>query len=243
MYKRLWDNISPLEAAAWTGDIFILRELLVYIPKSQYQNAISQLQGMLDRKETEEHGGFMAPFRALLKAYEAFNKIHILVRVGSNGDYFVPDKPKNEPFRKKLDELWYQVWLCQKNLPTYGLQEYFNKAFNPIPTFKKEPKRTCYAAASIWSFDLDGIDRRGLALYNGRVKTGHDQDTGETLTYVGAWLGRSEWGDPGDSLAIARLYEVRTLELINIISNLKQQILTKDSDSIEPKQIQRHELR
>ena len=41
---RAWKNISPLEAAAWCGDNFLVKELLQHIPKELYPTAASHFK-------------------------------------------------------------------------------------------------------------------------------------------------------------------------------------------------------
>ena len=129
---REWQSISPLEAAAWAGDNFLVQELLKHVPKELYPEAAKQLQAIRDRKDTEENGGYLAPFTALLKAYKEYTD-----------RYNAPLDAQDD--LKTLNELWLtRIGACQRRLSAYGLQEFCDKKLqNPIPEFKKEPERTC----------------------------------------------------------------------------------------------------
>ena len=70
--KRKWGHISPLEAAALSGDNFLVNILLEQVPPHLKREAALQLRGVLNRTGYAENGGYLAPYKALIKAYEEY---------------------------------------------------------------------------------------------------------------------------------------------------------------------------
>lgn len=138
IYKRTWQDISPLEAAAICGDIFLVRTLLVSIPENQKYEAGLQLQAARNRKE------YLEPFYNLQKAYKEESE--------------QSRKLKSEKKQKEREVLLLTVGLCQCLLPAYGLQEFFDdKIVTSIreldfPNLDKEPKRSVG-----WNLDSLGV--------------------------------------------------------------------------------------
>lgn len=193
--KRKWESVSPLEAAAWSGDIFLVLDLLKHVPKHLYKEAITQLKNVLTEKL--EHGVFLATIKELVISYEVFNAV------------FTEEYNKLNKNWEKIDKVWLEkVGLSLRLLSTYGLQEFCDNRpnANPIPKFNKEPNRTC-------TVDL-GLLGSKFGLYKGHHcgwggYTRAEDPMGGTPLFI------------GDMAAMKRLCEVRTLNLENIIKSLE----------------------
>lgn len=201
--KRTWNNgISPLEAAAWGGDNFLVKLLLKYLPNKQNLIAAEQLIGIKNRKATDENGGYLAPFKALDNAYKEYLESFEALYAARNWN--------------KLNALWLAMGLYQGYLCTYGLQEFFDeKPHDPTPLFNKEPKRSCLFS------DNSEVDIGSLGVNYSLYKVA---GAAGVATAAGAWEAMSAKGwDRAlflDAAACRRLCEVRTSELDKIIELL-----------------------
>lgn len=192
--KREWKSISPLEAAAWAGDIFLLMELLNFLPEAFKTTAAEQLKRILDKTATGENGDFLAPFIDVLKAYEKYNTQYDALYVAKAW--------------KKLCELWLDIGKCQRLLPNYGLQEFCDvKPHSPLPTFAEAPKRSLRLRED-GDVDLDALGVL-YTLYKGMCNGGYML----TAEKVRGW--RS--APVRDFLAMSKFIKVRTSELERII--------------------------
>ena len=68
--RREWKSVSPLEFAAWSGDIEIIDLLLKAIPSEYKPIALKQLSEV--KTKGLEHGKFLAPIYALIEAHTTF---------------------------------------------------------------------------------------------------------------------------------------------------------------------------
>ena len=117
-------NLSPLEAAALSGDFHLVNIFRDALPNNLKHQAGLQLDAIFSRP------GFLAAFKALHKAYQKFIKEY--------GELY---KAKDW---KILDELCEQIGEDQKKLSTFGLQVFCNPVLHhPLPDFTKEPLRAC----------------------------------------------------------------------------------------------------
>ena len=137
----IWKHLSPLEAAAWRGDNFIVKMLLKFVPKDQLGLAIDQLRNIIERSELSENGGYLAPYYS---AYKAFCKYaEEFPKANSEGNF------------SSLTELADLAWNAHRNLPKNGLQALYahSKIMHtaplapfalPVPpNFKEELDRSC----------------------------------------------------------------------------------------------------
>lgn len=203
--KRKWKAISPLEAAAWCGDNFLVQILLEYVPLKQKKEALEQLEGILNRKATEENGGYLAPYNALMQAYEKYINSHEVMEGTAT-----MSKEAAAEMQKELDRLWLQIGACHRLLPAYGLQEFCDKKpHDPVPDYAKEPSRG-YLVNENASLDLDALGVK----YSLFKKEG-DHEACTCSNGIGI-----RWSAGSDHAAIRHLLEVRTSELKNIIKSL-----------------------
>lgn len=199
--KRNWINVSALEAAAWSGDIFLVRDLLKCVPKDFYHEAIAQLQKVL--KEKLEHGEYLATFKTLIQSYQEFIK-----------EYKEPKKNW-----KKLDKMWLTIGICQRFLSTYGLQEFCDaKLHDPLPKFDKEPTRTCKHG--------DGLNINLVRI--GSIYTLYKRNH-QPVAYREAR--DADRVALVDMAAIKRLCEVRTMDLENIIKSLEDSLKQENTSN------------
>lgn len=197
--KRTRPDISPLEAAAISGDNFLVRTLLAFVPYNQKQEAALQLQRIRNSKE------YLEPFYTLQKAYKEFIEQYPILTAAHKG--------------KKRDMLELQIGLCQRLLPTYGIQEYNDdKPFSPLPSFDKEPKRSCLYGDNS-DVDLDHLGSSCI-LYKGLAA----RCAAGALWCAWRVQGRGAVRGAGvsrlDSAAISHLCEARASELDSIIKSL-----------------------
>jgi hypothetical protein len=219
---RTWPEVSPLEAAALTGDNFLVLELLAYMLKRLRHQAVdvqtslrlqaaAQLEAILNRLETAENGDYLAPFKALIKAYQEFIKEYPALYAADNW--------------AKIDELWDFVGEMQQRLSTYGLQEFCDeKPFSPLPNFKQAPTRSCLLDGE--ALDLDSI---GAGSFMALYKAGDGAGGVRGVRGVRRWCG----GARLDLAAISRLCEARPLELRNIIKSLREPMLVAEDVSMD----------
>lgn len=189
-YKREWGNISALEAAAISGDNFLVQTLLSSIPDHQKYEAGLQLQKIRHLVE------YLKPFQDLQKAYQTFIETHSKLTAEGKWD--------------ELETLDFRIGMFIKWLPTYGLQEYCDdKPFNPIPDFNKEPRRSCLSSDS-FQVNLDLVVGRDFIFYKAPCGLGMRWfPHAERLAIYKLELA-----------AIKHLCELRTAELDNHIETL-----------------------
>ncbi len=117
-------NLSPLEAATFSGDFHFVNIFRDKLPGNLKHQAGLQLDAILS------NSSFLSAFKAVLDAYQKFFKE-------------VESKAK-EPEWKTAYELWEQLGEAQKKLSTFGLQVFCNPVpHKPLPDFTLEPVRAC----------------------------------------------------------------------------------------------------
>lgn len=218
--KRKWTNISSLEAAALSGDNFLVKDLLEFVPENQYKEALRQLIGVRDRDENAENGKYLSAFSALRNAYKDY------IDLNNTNDLTVAENWNK--WGRKGDELWEKLGEAQKKLPTFALQVYCDPKtpFHPIPDFTREPVRSCqmYGVCQSGELDLSSIGfgaggyGTGYALYRawGSGGVGMSGKTKNEFPCERTHM----WCAPIDSLAIDKLYEVISSGLNQIINSL-----------------------
>jgi len=157
---RTWRAVSPLEFAAWAGDVTkddddhgMLNLLLQYVSDEDKQAALNQLSHVME-KGTEQ-GEFLSPYKTLTKEYDVF-KINYAQWNSLN-----------------RDDHWIKaIGLAQKLLPMVGIQEFCDpQPFTPLPDFKKAPHRSCKLAdGSVLVLDSTSGLGSTFALYKGPVR-------------------------------------------------------------------------
>jgi hypothetical protein len=206
--KRIWTNISPLEAAAWCGDNFLVKELLAHIPASQHKIAVAQLQGILDRKGTEENGAYLAPFITLLKAYK---------------DYFAKWESEISEIGKGnngvLDSPWQNVWERQRRLSTFGLQTFWLG----FQCSKREPDRSALIFQEDSEMDFCSMPS-GYALVKSGMTAWNVRGIDIATRPTPAW-------PRVDSILLKRFTKNLRTGLINIIHELNPPSLEEEIDS------------
>lgn len=68
--KREWRSISALEYAVWVGDTFMVDMLIEHIPDSYKHLAFKQLQGVLN--SGTKHGKYLAAYNPLIEAFQTY---------------------------------------------------------------------------------------------------------------------------------------------------------------------------
>jgi hypothetical protein len=199
--KRQWKNISPLQAAALSGDNFLVKVLLNHVPDHLKMEAAQQL------KEIRYRADYLAPFKALIKAYQ--DHIQQIPALHAERNW------------KKMDALWEEIGEKQKNLPAYGLQEFCNiSAHAPSPDYSEEPRRSCvFMGGKELNLDIIGKKTR-QALFKGYLPiasimsgNGLYSDIDKVSSAISL-----------EAAAIEKLVALRTKELDEII-----QLLLKES--------------
>lgn len=137
--NRVWENISPLQAAACSGDHFVLIKFLFYILKEEIRtkDSTNRLNAAKQLQEIIETYKYLISFKSLLEAYEFY--ISYRETVLENVKWDDIDNNMWDQFHR----YWENVCRFQKRLSRYGLQEFCDTytTFCPIPTFKSEPDR------------------------------------------------------------------------------------------------------
>ena len=64
--------MSPIEFAAWIGDMTLVRQLLAVVPAHKKAEALAQLIGVRDNGL--EHGKHMAPFHSLIETCRTYDR-------------------------------------------------------------------------------------------------------------------------------------------------------------------------
>lgn len=119
-------DLSPLEAAALSGDFHLVNIFRDALPDHLKNQAGLQLDAILSRSD------FLFAFKAFLDACQNFLKEFDTLRKTKAKDW------------KTVDELWEQMGEAQKKLSTFGLQVFCNPVpHDPIPDFILEPVRGC----------------------------------------------------------------------------------------------------
>lgn len=224
--KREWNKINAIEAAALSGNTFLLNRLLLYISKELRPMAAVQLQDILKRGPDAENGVYLAPFKTLINAYQNYL------------DQYLIDRNNYEV----LNCLWLKIGTCQSLLPAHGLQVFCDqKPHHPIlpNTFKNEPKRRCLIPYNPdddeYECDLDvgglGID---YSLFKGSLWSIRTR----SWSYVTSTAISDAF--PFDLEAIRRLCEVRKSELEYIIKfflSSASQVENNSEDSIHTRDL------
>lgn len=124
---RVWEKVSPLEFAAWAGDVELVQLLMSQVPKDETEKALSQLNKL--ELEGSEHGYPMLPFLILRNTYGSYREIY------------------NSLSEQELSEgAVLKLGGAQRQLPVVGLQWYCDRVsfdkMKPID-FHREPSRSC----------------------------------------------------------------------------------------------------
>jgi hypothetical protein len=157
---REWQSISPLQFAAWAGDITdddeydgMVNVLLQFIPDANKQEALNQLIGVRDIGT--ENGPFLSPYKKLIED-------HITYKINFERWNWA-----------QRDDYWVKViGLAQKQLPIIGIQEMCDpNPHYPKPIFKHATPRSC----QLWNKKTLSVDATSglsttLALYQGPVR-------------------------------------------------------------------------
>jgi hypothetical protein len=207
---RKWTNISSLEAAALLGDMFMVKDLLDFVPRNLKSEAAAQLSHALEKKETSENAGYLTPYRKLIRAYEDY--IDRYDDLYSAGDW------------QEINRLWIEgVGIAQRMLPIVGLQEICNeRLFAQSPRFSEPPTRE-YQQCKI-NFNSLGVD---FALYHGKYNGKISE------IHMGAAFGNWSQYAQNDLLVINNLCEKRTQQLHLFI----EQLLNPEMDLSEETEI------
>lgn len=195
--KKLWTNVSPIEAAAKCGDFHLVRLMFDSLPDRQKMQALEQLKAVrASRKILAEAGSYITGLVELRNAYNAYLEPY---------DALVAAENWNE-----LNKLCGLLGDAHRNLPAFLLQVFCNPVpHHPLPDFTKEPLRACV----LWggaALDISSIGGSTFcALYKGRAAPS-------------AWVcvarrGPMLWAAGVDSAAIDSLYKVLPSELDKII--------------------------
>ncbi len=129
-------NLSPLEAAALSGDFHLVNIFRDALPDNLKRQAGLQVDAILS------NSNFLSAFKAVLDAYQKFLK-----------EIDTQSKAK-EPDWKTAYELWEHLGDAQKKLSTFGLQVFCNPVpHEPLPDFALEPVR----AFRFEVYDIDGL--------------------------------------------------------------------------------------
>lgn len=122
---RQWKKrISPLEAAAWIGDVMLMKALLEKVPRDKKSEALAQLIGV--RNNGLEHGPHMAPFHTFVDVCRTY----------------VSDFSKFKDWDARDDYCVKIIGGTEKLLPLFGLQWLCdNEPFDPVPKFNRAPLR------------------------------------------------------------------------------------------------------
>lgn len=193
--RILISNLSPLEAAALSGDFHLVNIFRDALTLDQKQIAGLQLDEILSRPD------FLSAFHALQKAYHEYLKQYI-------------DLMQTDEAQKKITSLWEHIGEAQKNLSLYGLQVFCNPIrHKPLPDLTKEPARVCKLYDDR-SLDLDSI---GLgtecALWKAERTWGQMSQWGLVISYGVASVVAGRHRTRSDSEAIDLLCKVIPDEL------------------------------
>lgn len=150
-------NLSPLEAAALSGDFHLVNIFKHALPDDKKHQAGLQLEAILSGPN------FLCAFKVLQEAYQKYLTEYDALCQASNW--------------KGLDELWEQVGESQKRLSTFGLQVFCNPIpHRPLPDFTQEPIRACnfevYSDNGLKIVESD-FDMFGFGSMSGLLKGGH----------------------------------------------------------------------
>ncbi len=118
-------NLSPLEAAALSGDFHLVNIFRDKLPDNNLKR-----QAGLQVDTILSDSNFLSAFKAVIDAYQKFLKEEDTQRKAKARDW------------KTVNELWGQVGEAQKRLSTFGLQVFCNPCRH-FPDFTLEPVRAC----------------------------------------------------------------------------------------------------
>lgn len=119
-FSREWKEISPIKAAAYSANNFLLRKLLSFLPKNN-SNTIQQLQEVLDDKD------YLLPYRELIRMHQTHSPIFFFTTRIRTGQYTTARVLEHGSEDRKK---WLQEFSAvQERLPIYGIKKYFSKYF------------------------------------------------------------------------------------------------------------------
>lgn len=147
---RKWKNISPLQFAAWSGDLELLLFYTNYIIKYYPKECLLAAQQLQDVKDGKlEHGSALAPYLDLIKAYSQY----------------VVEYNRGTPGQKK--KFWIEeIGGKQLQLPKIGLFYLFHPHFGTDPQFKFIESMACQ--------ELSTVRGKIYSYFNGGSKLGKD---------------------------------------------------------------------
>lgn len=122
--SRIWQAVSALEFAAWTGDVTLMNALLTKVPAHKKGEALKQLTGV--RVNGLEHGKHMAPFHLFIEKCRIFDRDFYQFKDWEARDEYCL---KIIGGAEKLLSLFGLQWLCD------------DEPFDPIPRFDRAPSR------------------------------------------------------------------------------------------------------
>jgi hypothetical protein len=130
---RNWKSVSPLEYAAWIGDTFMVTMLLDHVPTEGLQQALDQLRAVKDYGL--EHGPHMAPFYALINAYN---------------HYITHFSQFNNWYERKIYCIK-TIGVLQRCLSSFGLQWFCDDGFLASDqAFNRAPRRAFILIDELW---------------------------------------------------------------------------------------------
>lgn len=168
-------NLSPLEAAALSGDFHLVNIFRDALPDNLKHQAGLQLDAILSRRD------FLLAFKVFQGAYQKFLK-----------ECDTQSKAEAKDW-KIAHELWEQLGEAQKKVSTFGLQVFCNPVpHKPLPDFTLEPVRACRFEVydNGWKEVDSDLDSFGvgtdLALYMG-VRTSVRTRGGVPIACAAGW--------------------------------------------------------
>lgn len=207
--KRVWKNVSPLEAAAKCGDIYLLRKMLKKVPIKERTLAISQLEGVkATRTIASEPGSFICGLFELHNAYKTYLAVLELHNLKER-DYGL----------KRVIELREFLGDAQKKLSTCLLHAFCNPFRSSGYKYEEVFSRM---TTIIWGANYRYFDANKIGKGTGSALASEERHERYMMSY--SWCAENSAAER-DSKIISELYRVLPVELDKIIE------LTKNKNS------------
>lgn len=202
--QRLWKSISPLQYAAWAGDLPLAEKFVRLLPDDHLLDALAQLKEVKD--EGMEWGPFLLPASMILDAYKEHSRHFDKWSKTERNRHWV-----REVGKAQLNSV---VNLLQFMLPP------IRSSLN-MPDFNKPNRRAIQTA----KLDLGPNSLLGstCAIFSGILS----KETLEILPKSSTFFEKAS-----DTHLVKRFCEVRTKELKELIVHVEKRIL-KQEDIIE----------